>query len=102
VAIEGPVELREQLLARPAVFVQALTERLMMYAINRQLEYFDMPQVRGVVRGAAKDNYTLSSIILGIVDTDAFRKQGPAVPEPATEGAAPEPPATPQPKPVSR
>ena len=29
-----------------------------------------------VVRGAAKDNYTLSSIVLGIVHTDAFRKQG--------------------------
>jgi hypothetical protein len=50
----------------------------MMYAINRDLEYFDMPQVRGVVRGAAKDNYTLSSLVLGIVHSDAFRKQGPA------------------------
>ena len=50
----------------------------MMYAINRQLEYFDMPQVRAIVRGAAKDNYKLSSIVLGIVNSDAFRKQGPA------------------------
>jgi hypothetical protein len=29
------------------------------------------------VRGAAKDNYKFSSIVLGIVNTDAFRKQGP-------------------------
>jgi hypothetical protein len=36
-----------------------------------------MPQVRAIVRGAAKDNYKLSSLILGIVDSDAFRKQGP-------------------------
>ena len=56
---------------------QAVTEKLMMYALNRQLEYFDMPQVRGVVRRAAKDNYKFSSIVLGIVNTDAFRKQGP-------------------------
>ncbi len=48
------------------------------YAINRELEYFDMPQVRAVVRGAAKDTYTLSSLVLGIVHTDAFRKQAPA------------------------
>jgi hypothetical protein len=48
----------------------------MTYALNRQLEYFDMPQVRAVVRGAAKDNYKLSTLILGIVKTDAFRKQG--------------------------
>src|SRR5581483_9742767 len=78
VAIDGPVELRQQLAGKPAMFAQALTERLMMYAINRELEYFDMPQVRAVVRSAAKDNYTFSSIVLGVVNTDAFRKQGPA------------------------
>jgi hypothetical protein len=36
-----------------------------------------MPQVRAVTRNAAKDNYTLSSIVQGIVHTDAFLKQGP-------------------------
>ena len=76
VAINGPVELKAQLVARPAMFAQAVTEKLMMYALNRQLEYFDMPQVRGVVHAAAKDNYKFSSIVLGIVNTDAFRKQG--------------------------
>jgi hypothetical protein len=76
VAINGVVELRQQLVARPEVFAQTVTERLLMYAVNRQLEYFDMPQVRGIVRAAAKDNYKLSSIVLGIVNSDAFRKQG--------------------------
>ena len=76
VAINGPVELRAQLVARPAMFAEAVTEKLMMYALNRQLEYFDMPQVRVVVRAAAKDNYRFSSIVLGIVNTDAFRNQG--------------------------
>ena len=75
VAINGVAELRKQLVARPAMFVSAVTERLMMYAINRKLEYFDMPQVRGIVRTAAKDNYRLSSIVLGIVNSEAFRKQ---------------------------
>ena len=76
VAIDGPVELRTQLASRPAMFAQALTEKLMMYALNRELEYFDMPQVRAVVRAAAKDNYKFSSIVRGIVNTEAFRKQG--------------------------
>jgi hypothetical protein len=78
VAINGINELRAQLVSRPAIFAQAFSEKLMQYAINRELEYFDMPQVRSVVRGAAKDNYTLSSLVLGIVHTDAFRKQAPA------------------------
>jgi hypothetical protein len=75
-AINGPVELREYLAGDAAKFAQAFTEKLMMYAVNRELEYFDMPQVRSVVRGAAKDQYTLSSIVQGIVRSDAFLKQG--------------------------
>ena len=77
VPINGVVELRTQLMDRPELFARNVTERLMTYAVNRRLEYFDMPQVRAIVRGAAKDNYKLSSLILGIVNSDAFRKQGP-------------------------
>ncbi len=90
VPINGPVELREQLAGRPATFVRALTEKLMMYAVNRPLDYFDMPQVRAIVRSAEKDNYRFSSIVLGIINSDAFRKQGPAAApkEPVLQSAA--------------
>ncbi|HEY1760345.1 MAG TPA: DUF1592 domain-containing protein [Bryobacteraceae bacterium] len=77
VAIDGPVQLREQLVKDPEKFVTAMTEKLLMYSVNRPLEYFDMPQVRKVVGDAKKNNYTLASLVLGIVNTDAFRKQGP-------------------------
>jgi hypothetical protein len=76
VAINGVVDLRAQLAARPDIFARTVTERLLMYAVNRRLEYFDMPQVRGIVRSAAKSNYTLSSLVVGIVNSDAFRRQG--------------------------
>ncbi len=85
--INGPVELAQHLAANPQLFATTVTERLLMYAVNRDLEYFDMPQVRTVVRQAAKNNYKFSSIILGIVNTDAFRNQGPA-PAPVKEGLA--------------
>ena len=75
VAINGVVELRKQLASRPDTFVKAVTEKLMMYSLNRELVYFDMPKVRRIVRDAAKDDYRLSSIVLGIVNSDAFRKQ---------------------------
>jgi hypothetical protein len=81
VAINGVVDLRAQLAARPEVFARTVTERLLMYAVNRHLEYFDMPQVRAIVRAAAKDNYKLSSIVVGIVNSDAFRKQALEVAE---------------------
>jgi hypothetical protein len=73
--VTGPVELRQVLLRTPDQFVQALTGKLMMYALGRELEYFDMPQVRAVVRGAARDDYRFASIVKGIVSSDAFRMQ---------------------------
>ena len=75
-AVDGPAQLRQALFDGRDLFVRALTEKLMMYAVNRELEYFDMPQVRAVVRGAAQNQYTLSSIVQGIVRSDAFLKQG--------------------------
>jgi hypothetical protein len=75
VALNGPVELREELVRKPAMFAQVVTEKLLMYALGRELEYFDMPQVRAVVRNAANDDYRWSAIVKGIVGTDAFRMQ---------------------------
>jgi hypothetical protein len=78
VVVAGPVELREALLRRDDQFVQALTQKLMMYALGRELEYHDMPQVRAIVHAAAKDDYRLSAIVAGIVSSPAFRMQAPA------------------------
>jgi hypothetical protein len=74
-AITGPVELTQALLRRPDQFVQALTEKLMMYALGRELEYYDMPQVRKVVREAATQDYRFSAIVTGVIRSDAFRMQ---------------------------
>src|ERR1700720_3285719 len=74
--IEGPADLRRALLSRPGQFVQALTQKLMMYALGREIEPYDMPQVRAIVRAAAKNDYRFSSLVAGIVSSDAFRMQG--------------------------
>jgi len=73
--IEGPADLRHALLSRPGQFVQALTQKLMMYALGREIEPRDMPQVRAIVRDAAKNDYRFSSLVAGIVSSDAFRMQ---------------------------
>ena len=83
-AINGPIELRQALLRRPDQFVQALTTKLMMYALGRELEYFDMPQVRAVVRAAEDDDYRFAAIVAGIVNSDSFRMQ--ALPHAETDG----------------
>ena len=73
--IEGPADLRRALLSRPGQFVQALTTKLMMYALGREIAPYDMPQVRAIVRAAAKNDYRFSSLVVGIVSSDAFRMQ---------------------------
>ncbi len=73
--IEGPADLRRALLSRPGQFAQALTGKLMMYALGREIAPHDMPQVRAIVRDAAKNDYRFSSIVSGIVSSDAFRMQ---------------------------
>jgi mono/diheme cytochrome c family protein len=73
--VDGPSELREAIFGGRDLFVRAFTEKLMMYAVGRELENFDMPQVRAVVRRAAPQDYRLSAIVSGIVSSDAFRMQ---------------------------
>jgi hypothetical protein len=72
----GPVDLRNYLTSHEDQFPTTLTKRLMMYALNREIEYFDMPQVRQIVKGAAAKNYSFGAIITGVVNSDAFRRQG--------------------------
>jgi mono/diheme cytochrome c family protein len=73
--VDGPEQLRQALFAGRDLFVRAFTEKLMMYALGRELASYDMPQVRAVVRQAAAREYRLSAIVSGIVASDAFRKQ---------------------------
>jgi len=54
-------------------FVPTLTEKMLTYALGRGLEYSDMPAVRAIVRDAAKNDYRVSSLIVGIVNSAPFR-----------------------------
>ncbi len=69
---EGPGGLQDILLSRKNQFVEALTERLMTYALARGVEAYDMPAVRKVRYEAADDNYRMQTIILGIVQSVPF------------------------------
>jgi mono/diheme cytochrome c family protein len=74
-ALASPADLRRALLSRSDAFVTALAERLMTYALGRQLEYYDQPVLRGVVRTAAAQGLTLEALIQGIVASDSFQKR---------------------------
>jgi hypothetical protein len=73
--VSGIADLRAALVAEPEVFVQALTENLLTFALGRSLEYRDMPAVREIVREARSDDYRFEALVLGVVSSDAFRKR---------------------------
>jgi cytochrome c553 len=82
--VTSPAELVEVMLKRPVPLVRTFTENLLAYALGRRAEYFDQPLIRQIARNAEKENYKMSSFILGIVKSDAFRLKRA---EPVTETA---------------
>ncbi|MCZ6491100.1 MAG: DUF1592 domain-containing protein, partial [Acidobacteria bacterium] len=70
---QGPAELRQMLLSRHEQFVRTVTEKLLMYALGRGLEYTDEPVVRGIMREAAPGDYRWSSLVLGIAKSTPFQ-----------------------------
>jgi hypothetical protein len=46
---------------------------MLTYAIGRALRPQDMPSVRAIARGATKDKYRFSSLVLGVVKTPQFQ-----------------------------
>jgi hypothetical protein len=71
--IDGVNGLRTALLKYTPEFVRVATEKLLIYALGRGTEYYDMPLVRSIVHEAAKDDYRFSSLVLGVVKSPQFQ-----------------------------
>jgi hypothetical protein len=71
--IQGPAELRDALVAQKEQFVQTVVEKLITYGLGRQMEYYDAPAMRAIVKTAAADDYRWSSTILAIVKSMPFQ-----------------------------
>ena len=77
--LDGPASLRRALLLRSDAFVSTAVEKLLTYATGRAAEYYDMPAIRSIVRGAAASDYRFSSLVLGIVASPPFQTRVKAV-----------------------
>lgn len=71
--ISNAPQLADALLQRPIPLVRNFTTNLMTYALGRRLDVLDQPTVRAIARQAEQDDYRLSSFIVGVVRSDAFR-----------------------------
>jgi hypothetical protein len=71
--LNGPVGLQQFLLGQREQFVTTLTEKLLMYALGRKVDYPDAPVVREIRRTATTSDYRWSSLVLGIVRSAPFQ-----------------------------
>jgi Protein of unknown function (DUF1592)/Protein of unknown function (DUF1588)/Protein of unknown function (DUF1585)/Protein of unknown function (DUF1587)/Protein of unknown function (DUF1595)/Planctomycete cytochrome C len=73
--VNGPADLRQAVLSRSDAFMTTAAEKLYTYALGRPVHAYDMPTVRRIVRRAAANDNRFSSLIMGIIESDAFQKR---------------------------
>src|SRR5262249_899451 len=65
-------DFRAALVRRPERFANTVAEKLLVYALGRGLEYYDMPAVRKIVKAAAAAGYKMQTLILGVTKSYPF------------------------------
>jgi hypothetical protein len=75
-SFRGPDELRALLIQRSPDFTRCLTEKLLTYALGRELQSADACTIERIVRRLDVNGQRFSSLVLGIVTSDPFRKLG--------------------------
>jgi hypothetical protein len=83
--ISTPNELAQVLLKRPEPLVRTFTANLLGFAIGRHIEYQDRPAIRVIANQAARNDYRMSSFILGVVQSPQFRMRQMNVTETANQ-----------------
>jgi hypothetical protein len=87
--VDGPAALRRALVAQKELFVRTVTAKLLTYAVGREMEYFDAPAIRGIVRAAAADDYRWSSTVLALVKSAPFQMRRARGADPASSVRGP-------------
>jgi uncharacterized protein DUF1592/uncharacterized protein DUF1588/uncharacterized protein DUF1595/uncharacterized protein DUF1585 len=71
--VDGVKGVRNLVLADPERFAGAIAEKLLMYASGRNVQYFDRPAIRKIVRDAAANNYKFADLVLGVAQSAPFQ-----------------------------
>ena len=74
-SFNGPRELKGLLKAKRGEFVRCLAEKLLTYSLGRGLEIYDQCTVNDLVAACEQWDYKFSSLVMAVVQTDAFQKR---------------------------
>jgi mono/diheme cytochrome c family protein len=77
--VDGLAGVKAMLLRDPERFADAVTEKLLMYATGRNVQYFDAPALRRIVRDSAADNYKFATLVLGVTQSAPFQTRAALV-----------------------
>jgi len=69
---EGPAGIRQYLLDRPEQFTRCLTEKLMTYALGRQLAFTDREDLDRIIKQAAARKYGFRDLVHLVIQSSAF------------------------------
>jgi hypothetical protein len=73
----GPRELTKLLLdTKQDSFVRCVTEKMLIYALGRGIEYYDKCAVDKITEALAKNDNRFSTLVLEIVKSEPFQRQG--------------------------
>jgi hypothetical protein len=73
--VDGVEGVRQLVLRDPALFVEGMTSKLLMYALSRNIQHYDQPTIRVIARESARENYTFASLVLGVVNSVPFQSR---------------------------
>jgi hypothetical protein len=73
--VDGVEGVRRLVLSDPSLFVEAMTGKLLMYALRRNIQHYDQPAIRIIARESARQNYTFASLVLGVVSGVPFQSR---------------------------
>jgi hypothetical protein len=82
---QGAAGLRNLLLSRSEQFVHTVTEKLLVFALGRELEYYDAPAIRKILAQAAPSHYRWSDLILGVIRSTPFQMRMSSEPSLSSE-----------------
>ena len=72
---DGPMELVDILTNSGEAFARTLTERMLVFALGRGLDYYDECAVEKIMKQLKKDEYRFQTMMLHIVLSDPFLKR---------------------------
>ena len=72
---DGPMELVDILTISGESFARTLTERMLVFALGRGLDYYDECAVDKIMKQLKKDEYRFQTLMLHIVLSDPFLKR---------------------------